>query len=226
VRVAVLSSGGKDSAAAWWWAQCRGWEVTALVTVNITGDDSWMFQIPGTHLVEHQANLANVPWLQVNTKGVQEEEISDLEAALSSLKIDGIVSGALRSDYQKVRLERMAERLGIHSWTPLWHQSSIEHMRGLVSNGFEVMLTSVSCDGLDESWLGQILTEKSLAKLEQKAEQFRFNVDGEGGEYETLVVYGPHLSGSIKIEGEKQWLGRRGHYKINKISNSFDGFSS
>ncbi len=217
MRVAVLSSGGKDSAAAWWWAQCRGWEVTALVTVNITGDDSWMFQIPGTHLVEHQANLANVPWLQVNTKGVQEEEISDLEAALSSLKIDGIVSGALRSDYQKARLERMAERLGIHSWTPLWHQSSIEHMRGLVSNGFEVMLTSVSCDGLDESWLGQILTEKSLAKLEQKAEQFRFNVDGEGGEYETLVVGGPHLPGRLDIEGQAVWKGNRGTFECSKV---------
>tara|TARA_B000000475_G_scaffold208533_1_gene170601 strand:- start:130 stop:798 length:669 start_codon:yes stop_codon:yes gene_type:complete len=217
VRVAVLSSGGKDSAAAWWWAQCRGWEVTALVTVNITGDDSWMFQIPGTHLVEHQANLANVPWLEVNSKGVQEEEISDLEAALSSLQIDGIVSGALRSDYQKVRLERMAERLGIHSWTPLWHQSSIEHMRGLVSNGFEVMLTSVSCDGLDESWLGQILTEKSLAKLEQKAEQFRFNVDGEGGEYETLVVGGPHLPGRLDIEGQAVWKGNRGTFECSKV---------
>jgi len=217
VRVAVLSSGGKDSAAAWWWAQCRGWDVTALVTVNITGDDSWMFQIPGTHLVEHQANLANVPWLQVDTVGIQEQEISDLEAALSSLKIDGIVSGALRSDYQKVRLERMAERLGIHSWTPLWHQSSIEHMRGLVSNGFEVMLTSVSCDGLDESWLGQILTEKSLAKLEQKAEQFRFNVDGEGGEYETLVVGGPHLPGRLDIEGQVVWKGNRGTFECSNV---------
>ncbi len=217
MRVAVLSSGGKDSAAAWWWAQCRGWDVTALVTVNITGDDSWMFQIPGTHLVEHQANLANVPWLQVDTVGIQEQEISDLEAALSSLKIDGIVSGALRSDYQKVRLERMAERLGIHSWTPLWHQSSIEHMRGLVSNGFEVMLTSVSCDGLDESWLGQILTEKSLAKLEQKAEQFRFNVDGEGGEYETLVVGGPHLPGRLDIEGQVVWKGNRGTFECSNV---------
>ena len=176
-----------------------------------------MFQIPGTHLVEHQANLANVPWLEVNSKGVQEEEISDLEAALSSLQIDGIVSGALRSDYQKVRLERMAERLGIHSWTPLWHQSSIEHMRGLVSNGFEVMLTSVSCDGLDESWLGQILTEKSLAKLEQKAEQFRFNVDGEGGEYETLVVGGPHLPGRLDIEGQAVWKGNRGTFECSKV---------
>jgi predicted ATP pyrophosphatase (TIGR00289 family) len=191
--------------------------VTALVTVNITGDDSWMFQIPGTHLVEHQANLANVPWLQVDTVGIQEQEISDLEAALSSLKIDGIVSGALRSDYQKVRLERMAERLGIHSWTPLWHQSSIEHMRGLVSNGFEVMLTSVSCDGLDESWLGQILTEKSLAKLEQKAEQFRFNVDGEGGEYETLVVGGPHLPGRLDIECQVVWKGNRGTFECSNV---------
>ena len=218
MRVAVLSSGGKDSAAAWWWAQCRGWDVTALVTVNITGDDSWMFQIPGTHLVEHQAKLANVPWLQVNTKGVQEEEISDLQSALSSLKIDGIVSGALRSDYQKVRLERMAERLGIHSWTPLWHQSSIEHMRGLVSNGFEVMLTSVSCDGLDESWLGHILTEKSLAKLEQKAEQFRFNVDGEGGEYETLVVGGPHYPAVWTLKVKRSGKATVEHSNVPKWS--------
>ena len=93
-----------------------------------------MFQIPGTHLVEHQASIARVPWVQVSTPGVQEEEISDLESVLATLEIDGIVSGALRSDYQKSRLERMSERLGIRSWTPLWHQSSLEHMRGLVSN--------------------------------------------------------------------------------------------
>lgn len=188
-----------------------------MVTVNITGDDSWMFQIPGTHLVEHQAKLANVPWVRVDTKGVQEEEISDLEAALSSLNIDGIVSGALRSDYQKVRLERMAERLGVHSWTPLWHQSSLEHMRGLVANGFEVMVTSVSCEGLDESWLGQILTEQSLISLEQKAAEFRFNVDGEGGEYETLVVGGPHLPGRLVIEGQAVWKGNRGTFECSKV---------
>ena len=89
MRVAVLSSGGKDSAAAWWWAQCKGWDVVALVTVNITGGDSWMFQIPGTHLVEHQAKVAGIPWMNVATPGVQEEEIDDLQDALSSLDIDG-----------------------------------------------------------------------------------------------------------------------------------------
>ena len=55
MRVAILSSGGKDSSAAWWWATCRGWEVTHLVTMIVEGKDSLMFQIPGTEIVGHQA---------------------------------------------------------------------------------------------------------------------------------------------------------------------------
>ena len=44
MRVAILSSGGKDSAAAWWWAICKGWDIAALVTMRVVGDDSMMFQ--------------------------------------------------------------------------------------------------------------------------------------------------------------------------------------
>ena len=218
MRVAVLSSGGKDSAAAWWWAQCKGWDVVSLVTVNITGSDSWMFQIPGTHLVQHQATLAGVPWLSVDTPGVQDEEVNDLEAALSTLDIDGIVSGAIRSDYQKSRLERMSERLGIRSWTPLWHQDSLEHMRGLVDHGFEVMLSSVSCEGLDASWIGRVLNEEHLRELEALALQFRFNVDGEGGEYETLVIGGPHLPGRLNVTGAVRWEGSRGMFEFDEVT--------
>ena len=71
MKVAVLSSGGKDSSAAIWWAQCKGWDLTHLVTVIVEGDDSWMFQIPGVSLVERQAALCNCGWLSVKTKGVQ-----------------------------------------------------------------------------------------------------------------------------------------------------------
>ena len=226
MRVAILSSGGKDSSAAWWWAMCRGWEVTHLVTMIVEGKDSMMFQIPGTEIVGHQAKLSGTTWLPIKTQGIEELEVDELEQSLSHLAIDGLVCGALRSDYQKSRIERMCHRLDIISYTPLWHQSSLGHITGLVEHGFGVVVTSVACDGLDESWLGETLTKQSLSKLIELSKKFRFNVDGEGGEYETLVVYGPHFSGLIKIEGEKQWLGRRGHYKINKISNSFDGFSS
>lgn len=217
MKVAVLSSGGKDSSAAIWWAQCKGWDISHLVTMIVEGNDSWMFQIPGTSLVEQQAQLCNCDWLRVTTQGVQEEEILDLERALSNLDIDGIVSGAIRSDYQKTRLERMCERLGIKSFTPLWHQSSKSHMNGLVSNGFKVMITGVSSDGLTEEWLGHVLTTESLHRLESLALKYRFNVDGEGGEYETLVVAGPHMNGTLNLEYKTEWDGVRGHLIFAQI---------
>ena len=218
MRVAILSSGGKDSAAAWWWAMCKGWDITHIVTVVVDGEDSHMFQIPGVEIVRHQAKLAGINYLEVHTEGIENEEIKDLQLALQKIDIDALVCGALRSDYQKSRIERMCQDLGVISYTPLWHQSPQEHLSGLVANGFGVMITSVACDGLDESWLGKILDEGSLSKLIDLSSKFRFNVDGEGGEYETLVVSGPHFEGKIKIDGMSQWSGTRGEFHITNIT--------
>lgn len=185
-----------------------------MVTMLVKGDDSWMFQIPGTHLVEQQAELCSCSWLGIETEGVAELEVDDLKSTLSDLQIDGIVSGALRSDYQKTRLERMCEDLGIKSFTPLWHQSSESHMDNLVENGFKVMITGVSSDGLGEEWLGCILDESSLHKLKKLASKYRFHVDGEGGEYETLVVAGPHMKGELVLDYDIHWDGVRGHLEF------------
>ena len=216
MKVAVLSSGGKDSTAALWWAQCKGWEVSHLITMIVEGDDSWMFQIPGTSFVEQQAELCGIEWVSIPTMGIAEEEVGDLERALSSLELDGIVAGALRSDYQKTRIERMCERLQIRSFTPLWHQPSLIHMRGLVENGFEVMITGVSSEGLTSEWLGRIITPKYLEELESLASKYRFHVDGEGGEYETLVVAGPHMNGRLEVEFISHWDGVRGHLEFTR----------
>ena len=215
MRVAVLSSGGKDSAAAWWWATCRGWEVKALVTVDVRGEDSPMFQITGTHLVEEQALQAGIEWINVPTDGTTDNDMNDLAKALSNLDIDGFVSGALRSDYQKSRLERMGQRLNLHSWTPLWHQDGNTHVLELIQNGFEIMITSVSCEGLDDTWLGQTLTLDSFKQLQNLARTHRFNVEGEGGEYETLVLTGPHMNGRLEVKATPIWDGRRGSLRFH-----------
>ena len=220
MRVAILSSGGKDSAAAWWWAICKGWDITALVTMKVVSGDSMMFQVPGTEIVQHQAKLAKVPWLCIDTEGEEELEITDLENQLCTLEIDALVCGALRSDYQKSRIERMCQRLGIISYTPLWHQSGLNHISGLVKHGFGVMITSVACDGLDQVWIGKILDEESLESIIKLSKKYRFNVDGEGGEYETLVVHGPHFDGQIVVTGTPKWHGRRGELIISDISSS------
>lgn len=249
MRVLVLSSGGKDSAYSTWWALQRGWEVVGLVTIQVEGDDSMMFQIPSTAIVALQAASAGIPWLPVTVSGLEEVEMNELERALEGVvagsskrrdplwteserenvdwpdnwqwpadlqlmrpgePIDALVAGALRSDYQKTRIERMCERLGIISYTPLWHNDASSHMRDLINHGFEVMITSVTTDGMGEKWVGRTLDHGWIDALESASIEYRFNVDGEGGEYETTVLNSPWFKRRIKVNHTPHWTGRRG----------------
>ena len=129
-------------------------------------------------------------------------------------KIDGLVVGALASDYQKTKVELMCSKLGIKSFTPMWHHGGIEHMHNLVEQGFHVVLTSVSADGLGEEWVGRTLDQNHLDELNTLAQKHRFNVDGEGGEYETAVLNAPWMNRSIHTFQTKHWTGRRGWIDI------------
>lgn len=248
VRVVVLSSGGKDSTYATWWAIMQGWDVECLVTVHITGNDSMMFQMTNTAMVSLQASSMGVRWLPVLSNGLEDIEIDDLKKALKGEKnsleafnsikneinsikypddleifsgpinVDAIVVGALRSDYQKTRIERMCEELGIISYCPLWHNSAEEHMNSLVTNGFDVRIVSISTDGMENYWLGRKLDQKSLDELISLSKKFRFNLDGEGGEFETIVVAAPHFRKEILVFGESEWDRVRGVWNITSAS--------
>ena len=65
MRVAVLSSGGKDSTYAVWWALMKGWDVSMIVTVRVDANDSMMFQIDGTAIAGAQAAASDIPWLPI-----------------------------------------------------------------------------------------------------------------------------------------------------------------
>jgi diphthamide synthase (EF-2-diphthine--ammonia ligase) len=136
----------------------------------------------------------------------------------SQTPIDGLVSGALRSDYQRTRLDRMAERLAIKSFAPLWHNSASKHMQDLLEQRFSMMLTSVSADGLTEEWVGRSLDQQSLGELGVVAARYGFTVDGEGGEFETAVVSAPWMNSRISIEGAPLWQGQRGQFDIETAS--------
>jgi ABC transporter with metal-binding/Fe-S-binding domain ATP-binding protein len=223
MRVAVLASGGKDSTYASWWAHMQGWSLEALITVKIQGDDSMMFQLQNTEIAEYQAKSIGTEWIQVISSGIENEEMEELENAIRNSigkKIDALVVGALRSDYQKTRIERMCEKLGIISFCPMWHHDPTQHMNSLIEHGFDVRIVSVSSEGLDESWLGQKITKKNLNKLIVLSEKFRFNLDGEGGEFETITLNAPHFRTPILCEGKTTWDGVRGAWNLTKIQLS------
>ena len=58
------------------------------------------------------------------------------------------------------------------------------------------------------------MDELIARKLKNLASKYRFNVDGEGGEYETLVVAGPHMKGELKLDFDIHWDGVRGHLEF------------
>lgn len=242
MKVAVLASSGKDSSYCAWWAKMRGWDVNCIVSVGIDSDDSMMFQTNGVAIAALQSAAMGVPWLPVVSQGEEEFEVRDLEVALSGsndskscfdrmwpegweypknlllhdgpVNVDALVVGALRSDYQRTRIDMMCERLGIISFSPLWHHDSISHMQSLVEHDFDVMFVSVSADGLGEEWLGRHLDEESLSRLELLASEYRFNIDGEGGEFETVVLSSPCMNGHIECSTESLWEGNRGMLTI------------
>ena len=128
--------------------------------------------------------------------------------------IDALVVGALRSDYQKTRVEQMCHRLGIKSFTPLWHHEGESHMLDLVEHGHQIMMTSVTTEGIGEEWLGRILNTDDVIELQALADKYRFNVDGEGGEFETTVLNAPWMGAEIKTQQTNHWTGRRGWVDI------------
>ena len=92
-------------------------------------------------------------------------------------------------------------------------------MNDLISSGFKFILTSVSSDGLDETWLGKIISISDISRLGELSNKYGFNLNFEGGEAETFVVDCPLYSQPIKIsKSEKIWDGYRGRFEIEAAS--------
>ncbi|NJE53980.1 TIGR00289 family protein [Thermococcus sp. 21S9] len=205
MRVAVLYSGGKDSNYALYWALKQGFEVKYLISMVSERDDSYMYHVPNIHLTELQARAIGIPLVKGFTSGEKEKEVEDMKAVLEGLKIDGVVAGALASEYQKQRVDRVAKELGIESFAPAWHRDPVDYMRELIGI-FDIVMVGVSAYGLDERWLGRRIDEKALEELVKLHERYKIHVAGEGGEFETFVRDAPFFKARIVFdEVEKRW---------------------
>lgn len=206
MRVAALVSGGKDSVLALHVAQCHGWDVTHLVTVRPKAQDSWMFHVPNTDLGPLLAEAVGVPLVNVETAGEKEREVDDLEKALAALHIDGFVSGALASEYQRTRLEGVGHRLGLRSFTPLWHKRPEWILDTVSGPGWDVRIAAVAAEGLGEGWLGRLIDAGAVRELLALRERFGVHPGGEGGEYESLVLDAPCFRRRIEVtRARRDW---------------------
>lgn len=217
MKLAALCSGGKDSSYALWLASEEGHEIVELVAMIPEREDSWMFHKPNPQLIDLFAEAARLPLRRGETIGTKGQEIEDLKSSLEELSIDGVVSGAVASTYQKDRIERVCEKLDIASLTPLWKEEPLSLLRDMLEDKLKIIITSVSAEGFGREWLGRKIDEKCLDDLKELRGEYGIHIAGEGGEYETLVLDAPFFKERIvPVKTERIWEGDRGCLKIEE----------
>ena len=217
MKVAALFSGGKDSAYAIYIAQQWGWEVDHLITIIPEKGESYMFHVPNISLTDQLSECLGIPLSKAMTGGEEEVELNDLKELLASMDISGLITGAIASDYQTSRINRVCHDLGIKVFSPLWRKSQSMLLRDMLNSGFKIMIIGVYAEGLGEDWLGRILDDGALDELEEISARYKINVAGEGGEFESLTLDGPIFERPVILEkSRKEWDGTRGILRVEK----------
>ncbi len=200
----VLYSSGKDSTYALHLMKQEGYPIKCLINVNPDNEFSYMYHKPLKNVLELHAKSMGWPLIDIKSKGEKEKELKELEDVLKLAKqkynIEGVVTGALYSKYQKNRVEKICRKLRLKCFNPLWHIDQEKEMRALVEEGFKIIFTKIAAYGLDKSWLGRIITDKDIDKLVELNKKIGLNIAGEGGEFESLVIDCPLFKKKIKIK--------------------------
>ena len=214
MRLASLYSGGKDSTLATYIAEQMGHTVDVIVNVASDSDDSMIFHVPNQNMVPLLAGSMGKRLVTAVTKGSEKEDMEALCSALEDLDIDGVVTGAVWSDFQWERMNAVCGELGLVCIAPLWRKDQDIVMNELIDSEIVSMIVGVYADGLDDSWLGKDVSA-SYEELKKLRARNGVSVIGEGGEFETLTLDSPLQGSRLNItEVAKEWNGRSGTLRV------------
>jgi len=217
MKLGVLFSGGKDSCYSAYLAKKQGNELTCLITLHSKNPDSYMFHTPSIKKTQKQAQVMNIPLLIHKTQGIKEKELKDLKKAIKTAiekyHIKGIVTGALHSEYQASRIQKICDDLNIKCINPLWHMKEIEYLKSLIKDKFKILIIGVAAYPLNQNWLGRLINKKFIEDVKELKDKYKIHPAGEGGEFETFVLNCPLFSKELKLK-DKQVSGKGNAWKL------------
>ena len=202
MRVVALVSGGKDSCYNMMLCRQYGHQIVALANLLPPDDevqelDSYMYQTVGHNLIGAYAECMGLPLFRKRLGGTSKsigmtyertegDEVEDLRALLAEVKrrvpdVEAVSCGAIRSDYQRIRVEGVCDSLGLASLSFMWRRDQSELMAEMVESGVHAILVKVACLGLvPEKHLGKTIAQMRPV-LENLHSRFGVHVCGEGG---------------------------------------------
>lgn len=209
MKFVALLSGGKDSCFNIIKCNQKGHELIAVANLMPPDDEieemnSFMYQSAAHQTIPLMAECLGVPLFRqaMNRKSLvqtldyskdDEDEVEDLflllERVLQSYPdVKGVSCGAIISNYQRLRVEDVCNRLNLVPLTYLWQRDRKILLDEMISSGIEAVLVKVAGAGLDPyKHLGMDL-QTLRPTLHRLNERFGLDFCGEGGEYESLVL--------------------------------------
>ncbi|KPJ06585.1 ATP-binding domain-containing protein 4 [Papilio machaon] len=221
MRTVALISGGKDS--CYNMLQCVGAGHTIVALANLQPQnkdelDSYMYQTVGHQGIDLYAEAMGLPLYREVISGVavdqgryynptENDEVEDLyrllKRVMDDLDIEAVSCGAILSDYQRVRVENVCQRLGLVCLAYLWRRNQKELLQEMIASGIEAIIIKVAALGLDPKvHLGMTLSDIQPHLLVMQ-EKYGLNVCGEGGEYETFTLDCPLFRKRLVIDDKE-----------------------
>ncbi|WIV66086.1 diphthine--ammonia ligase [Natrialbaceae archaeon AArc-T1-2] len=231
----ALFSGGKESSWALYRALESGCDVRRLVIVTPQAS-SGMYHAPATSVARLAARSIGIPVVDAGVPTVDVEppdvggdladgrdgdaSVEPLESAVGTLDVEldggvaGILVGSVENELRIDRLRSICDDVGCDLLAPLWRAEPRELLETMIDAGLEIVVVEVTAPGFDESWLGRRLDRDALDELAELHRERDVHLLGEGGEFETIVTDGPHMSRPVVLEFEREWYDNWGRLRI------------
>jgi ABC transporter with metal-binding/Fe-S-binding domain ATP-binding protein len=192
-----------------------GHDIPYIVNIVPQDEASWIFHTPNLGIVPLMSESLGLELITAGSTGTEEGDMEGLKNALSGLDIEGVVTGAVWSDYQWDRMNIVCGELDLKVITPLWRKDQDMLLMELLDSGIKAIIVGCYAEGLDESWLGRPINEETAAELRKLREKYGISVMGEGGEYESMTLDSPiHKEPIVITESEKEWKKGSGTLRV------------
>ena len=181
MKVVGLISGGKDSVFNLVECVSHGHEIVALATLlsqeSGTEMDSYMYQTVGVEIAPMIAQAMELPFVSRVIQGtsinqelyyekaaaVEEgtsDEVEDLYQLLVEVKqahpeVQAVASGAIFSNYQRLRVENVCQRLGLVSLSYLWLREQDALLQEMIESEIDAKIVKTCSLGLKQVHLGK-----------------------------------------------------------------------
>ena len=179
-----LVSGGKDSIFNLVQCVAYGHELVCIANLHPPSQlkekemDSFMFQTVGVEIADRIAHCLEVPIVKAEIQGrsVQQDmyyedakedskerdEVEDLYQLIVKVKqahpeVQAVASGAIFSNYQRLRVENVCARLGLVSLAYLWLRDQSKLLQEMIDCRMNAQIIKVCSMGLKPMHLGKTI---------------------------------------------------------------------